>query len=36
MDKKLNKSILNKAVQLLAQRDHSSYELTQKITFFFC
>ncbi|SCC04894.1 regulatory protein RecX [Gilliamella intestini] len=35
MDKKLNKSILNKAVQLLAQRDHSSYELTQKITFFF-
>ncbi|WP_176700269.1 MULTISPECIES: regulatory protein RecX [unclassified Gilliamella] len=31
----LNKSILNKAVQLLAQRDHSSYELGQKITFFF-
>ncbi|MWP45894.1 regulatory protein RecX [Gilliamella sp. Pas-s27] len=35
MNKKLNKSILNKAVQLLAQRDHSSYELSQKITFFF-
>ncbi|OCG13352.1 hypothetical protein A9G24_08005 [Gilliamella sp. App6-5] len=35
MEKKLNKLILNKAVQLLAQRDHSSYELSQKITFFF-
>ncbi|MWN32551.1 MULTISPECIES: regulatory protein RecX [unclassified Gilliamella] len=35
MNKNLNKSILNKAVQLLAQRDHSSYELSQKITFFF-
>ncbi|MWP62834.1 regulatory protein RecX [Gilliamella sp. Pas-s25] len=34
-EKKLNKLILNKAVQLLAQRDHSSYELSQKITFFF-
>ena len=35
MDKKLNKLILNKAVQLLAQRDHSSYELTNKIIQFF-
>ncbi|OCG07572.1 hypothetical protein A9G13_04905 [Gilliamella sp. wkB178] len=35
MDQKLNQVILNKAVQLLAQRDHSSYELTQKITLFF-
>ncbi|QYN45053.1 MULTISPECIES: regulatory protein RecX [unclassified Gilliamella] len=35
MNKKLNKPILNKAVQLLAQRDHSSYELTQKITLYF-
>ncbi|OCG23963.1 hypothetical protein A9G11_04895 [Gilliamella sp. wkB108] len=35
MNQKLNKLILNKAVQLLAQRDHSSYELTQKITLFF-
>ncbi|MWN89257.1 hypothetical protein GQ597_00795 [Gilliamella sp. Pra-s65] len=35
MNKNLNKSILNKAVQLLAQRDHSSHELSQKITFFF-
>ena len=34
-EKKLNKSILNKAVQLLAQRDHSSYELSQKMIFFF-
>ncbi|MCX8578072.1 regulatory protein RecX [Gilliamella sp. CG13] len=35
MSKKLNKSILNKAVQLLAQRDHSSYKLNQKLTLFF-
>jgi regulatory protein len=35
MTKKLNKLILNKAVQLLAQRDHSSYELTKKITSYF-
>lgn len=35
MAKKLNKLILNKAVQLLAQRDHSSYELTNKIIQFF-
>lgn len=35
MDKKLNKIILNKAVQLLAQRDHSSYELSKKIILFF-
>ena len=35
MDQKLDKSILNKAVQLLAQRDHSSYELTQKLVLFF-
>ncbi|OCG02180.1 regulatory protein RecX [Gilliamella sp. wkB112] len=35
MDETLNQVILNKAVQLLAQRDHSSYELTQKITLFF-
>lgn len=34
-EKKLNKSILNKAVQLLAQRDHSSYELSQKMICFF-
>ena len=35
MDEKINKLILNKAVQLLAQRDHSSYELTNKIIQFF-
>jgi regulatory protein len=35
MKKKLNKSILNKAVQLLAQRSYSSYELSQKMIFFF-
>ncbi|PXZ08070.1 hypothetical protein DKK70_03430 [Gilliamella apicola] len=35
MEKKLNKLILNKAVQLLAQRDHSSCELTRKLTLFF-
>ncbi|WP_294612810.1 regulatory protein RecX [uncultured Gilliamella sp.] len=35
MNKKVNQLILNKAVQLLAQRDHSSYELTQKILLFF-
>jgi regulatory protein len=35
METKLNKLILNKAVQLLAQRDHSSCELTQKLTLFF-
>lgn len=35
MSKKLNKLILNKAVQLLAQRDHSSYELHNKIVQFF-
>ncbi|WP_186278101.1 regulatory protein RecX [Gilliamella apicola] len=33
--KKLNKLILNKAVQLLAQRDHSSCELIRKLTLFF-
>jgi regulatory protein len=35
METKLNKLILNKAVQLLAQRDHSSCELTKKLTLFF-
>lgn len=35
MEKKLNKLILNKAVQLLAQRDHSSCELSRKLTLFF-
>ncbi|OCG60908.1 hypothetical protein A9G41_04455 [Gilliamella sp. Nev5-1] len=35
METKLNKSMLNKAVQLLAQRNHSSYELSQKIASFF-
>ena len=35
MEKKLNKLILNKAVQLLAQRDHSSCELIRKLTLFF-
>ena len=33
--KKLNKLILNKAVQLLAQRDYSSCELIRKLTLFF-
>lgn len=35
MSHNLNKLILAKAVQLLAQRDHSSYELTRKLTLFF-
>ncbi|MBI0113119.1 MULTISPECIES: regulatory protein RecX [Gilliamella] len=35
MSHNLNKLILAKAVQLLAQRDHSSYELSRKLTLFF-
>lgn len=35
MDTKRNKLIFDKAVQLLAQRDHSSYELSQKLKLFF-
>lgn len=34
MNEKLNKLALNKAVQLLAQRDHSIFELTQKLFLF--
>ncbi|MDF7671126.1 regulatory protein RecX [Orbaceae bacterium ESL0721] len=34
MDEQLAKILRNKAVQLLAQRDHSSYELSQKLLIF--
>lgn len=34
MDEQLTKILRNKAVQLLAQRDHSSYELSQKLMIF--
>lgn len=35
MNTKRNKLIFDKAVQLLAQRDHSAYELSQKLKLFF-